>query len=133
MRRAPLVVAATVAGVAAVLGYQPADPAGSAGRPTASSRAADGRQVAGDVVATQYGDVQVRITVRGGKVADVTALALPGAEPRSSQINATAGPLLRDQVLRAQSADVDGISGATITSGAYERSARSALSRAGLP
>jgi uncharacterized protein with FMN-binding domain len=125
MRRAPAVLSATVAGVAAVLSFHPhtAATVGVVG-------AAGG--IPGSVVQTRYGPVQVRILVRGGKLADVTAVQLPANEPRSVQINAFAAPLLRTEALAASSATVDVVSGATITSDAYMASLGTALAKAGL-
>jgi uncharacterized protein with FMN-binding domain len=125
MRRAPVVLTATVAGVAAVLSFHPHTPAsvGAAG-------AAGG--IVGAAQDTRYGPVQVRILVRGGKLVDVTAVQLPANEARSVQINATAAPLLRSEALAASSASVDVVSGATVTSDAYAASLRSALAKAGL-
>ena len=133
MRRAPFVLAATAAGVAAVLGFHPrGGPAGSPTAPTATATAPSRNQFDGAVVSTRYGDVQVRITAKGGKVVDVTALALPNGDGRSSEISNFSAPLLRQEVLAAQSGQVDGVSGATYTSQGYEQSAASAIAKAGL-
>ncbi|HEY3190290.1 MAG TPA: FMN-binding protein [Solirubrobacteraceae bacterium] len=133
LRRAPFVLAATFAAVAGVLKYQAPAPTVPAAVSSGSSTArVSGKQVDGDVVATRYGDVQVRITVSGGKVVDVTPLALPQSDGRSVQISTTAAPLLRQEVLSAQSGNVDGVSGATYTSQGYEQSAASAIAKAGI-
>ena len=86
----------------------------------------------GSVVQTRFGSVQVQITVQAGKITDVTALQLTDAERRSVQISNRAAPLLRDEVLSAQSADVQTISGATVTSDAYLNSLQAALDAANL-
>jgi uncharacterized protein with FMN-binding domain len=80
---------------------------------------------------TRYGTVQVRVTVSAGRITDVTAVELTATDPHSEQINAEAVPELRRQVLAAQSAQIDGVSGATFTSDGYEASLQSALDRLG--
>jgi uncharacterized protein with FMN-binding domain len=132
MRRAPFVLAATVAGVAGVLNFHPSAPAGSPSKPATAASTVPGRHIDGDVVSTQYGDVQVQITVRAGKLVDVTAPTLPQGDGRSSEISSFAAPLLRQEVLAAQSGQVDGVSGATYTSEGYAASAASAIQNAGL-
>lgn len=87
---------------------------------------------AGSVVQTRFGSVQVQITVQAGKITDVTALQLTDAERKSVQISNRAAPLLRAEVLKAQSADVQTISGATVTSDAYLNSLQAALDAANL-
>lgn len=131
MRRAPYILGATVAGVAAVLGFHPSGPAGSRVTVIPAPRAPSGNQFDGSLVSTRYGDVQVRITVKAGKIVDITPLALPQGDGRSSEISAVAGPLLRQEVLSAQSGQVDGVSGATYTSEGYASSAVSAIQKAG--
>jgi uncharacterized protein with FMN-binding domain len=86
----------------------------------------------GSVVQTRFGSVQVQITVQAGKITDVTALQLTDAERKSEQISNRAAPLLRTEVLNAQSADVQTISGATVTSDAYLNSLQAALDAAKL-
>jgi uncharacterized protein with FMN-binding domain len=74
----------------------------------------------------------VQITVQAGKITDVTALQLTDAERRSVMISSQAAPLLRDEVLQAQSANVQTVSGATVTSEAYLNSLQAALDAANL-
>jgi uncharacterized protein with FMN-binding domain len=81
----------------------------------------------GPLVRTQYGPVQVRVTVHGGVMTDVTALILPTEHEHSKWIDAELVPRLRQRVLTAQSADVDVVSGATFTGGGYLRSLQAAL------
>ena len=71
------------------------------------------------------------MTVVNGQVTDVTALELPSGG-RSGQISREAEPILHDEALSAQSASIDGVSGATYTSLAYEQSLQAALDAAGL-
>jgi uncharacterized protein with FMN-binding domain len=88
------------------------------------------RRVTGSVIMTAYGPVQVRIKVRGSRILSIDNLALPFDRNRSQEISSIAGPLLRTEALRAQSARIDVVSGATYTSDGYAQSLQSALDRA---
>ena len=81
----------------------------------------------GTTVEMQYGPVQVAIDVQGGKITDVKALQYPVDRPRSQFINSQAVPLLRSEVLEAQSANINLISGATFTSEAFATSLQAAI------
>jgi uncharacterized protein with FMN-binding domain len=74
----------------------------------------------------------VRITVAGGTVTDVTVVDYPRGNGRDQQINARALPILVQETLDAQSATIDMVSGATVTSEGYIGSLQSALDQAGL-
>ncbi|MEO8438023.1 MAG: FMN-binding protein [Chloroflexota bacterium] len=87
--------------------------------------------VDGPVVSTRYGDVQVEVSVAGGRLKDVVALQLP-TDRRSGQISRAVEPILHQEALLAQSASIDIVSGATYTSDAYARSLQAALDQAGL-
>lgn len=84
----------------------------------------------GQVISTDYGPVQVRITMSGSVLRDVEALQLPGDRRRSAAISSEAGPVLRQEALTAQSARIDTVSGATYTSDGYGQSLQSALDQA---
>jgi uncharacterized protein with FMN-binding domain len=86
--------------------------------------------VDGDLVHTVQGPVQVQVTVAGGRIVEVAVLVRPSGAPHHEEVNAYALPLLREQALRAQSAQIDGVSGATATSGGYRASLQSALDAA---
>ena len=105
---------------------------GSSSTGTTGASAKAGGTYAGSVVQTRFGSVQVQITVQAGKITDVTALQLTDAERKSVQISNRAAPLLRAEVLQSQSADVQTISGATVTSDAYLNSLQAALDAANL-
>lgn len=66
-----------------------------------------------------YGNVQVRLTFQGHQIVDAVALQTPNSHAKSVQINNRATPILRQEVLAAQSAQIDTVSGATATSEAY--------------
>lgn len=86
----------------------------------------------GDTTQTRYGPVQVQITVANGTITDVTALQLTNSDGRSVQISQQAAPILRQEALQAQSAQIQSVSGATFTSEGYTTSLQSAIDRAGL-
>ncbi|HXM55411.1 MAG TPA: FMN-binding protein [Candidatus Dormibacteraeota bacterium] len=94
--------------------------------PTPAIRVANGT-FTGATVPTRFGDVQVRITVSGGKVTDVSGVQMPFDRARSAEITQYVGPILRSEAIRAQNADIDVISGATFTSEAYAESLQDAL------
>ena len=85
----------------------------------------------GQAYDTPYGPVQVQITVSNGKITDVTALQNPTGR-QSNQINAYAIPILRQEALQAQNANINFISGATWTSQGYTQSLQSAIDQAGI-
>jgi uncharacterized protein with FMN-binding domain len=87
--------------------------------------------VTGQAVQMPYGVVQVKVTLQDGRITDVTILQEPRGG-RSGQIAQYAAPLLRGEVLQAQSANVDTVSGATYTSQSYMQSVQSALDQAGI-
>jgi uncharacterized protein with FMN-binding domain len=70
--------------------------------------------------------------VSGGKITDAKAVVYPQGNPRDQEINAVALPMLHDEVIKAQSAQIDTISGATVTSDGYISSLQEALDKAGL-
>jgi uncharacterized protein with FMN-binding domain len=86
----------------------------------------------GAAASTKYGPVQVQITVSDGTVTDVSVIDYPSNNGKDQQINARALPVLVQETLKAQSADIDMVSGATYTSEGYETSLQSALDQAGL-
>ena len=131
---------ATVLGVLASIGVLTVGwQAGAAGADTTTTATGDTTTTSssdgtytGTSVSTRFGDVQVEVTIGGGQITDVTALELTDKEQKSVSISDRAAPLLRSEVLAAQSADVSTISGATYTSDAYLSSLQSALDQAGL-
>jgi uncharacterized protein with FMN-binding domain len=161
MRRSPIVLAATIAATAGVLAFHPHAPtvrpataattatttsssttkspstssANGSGSGTGSgssgSSATASRTVAGDAVGTQYGDAQVSVTVKNGKIVEVAALQLQSGDSRSVQISSNAAPVLRQEALTKQTANVDAVSGATFTSASYTQSLQSALDKLG--
>jgi uncharacterized protein with FMN-binding domain len=146
MTRSPIVIAATVAGTAGVLAFHAQAPAVQTATATTATPAATATATAtatsgssgsgsgtatGDAVDTQYGPAQVKVTVKDGKILSVEAVELQSNDPHSQQISSSAAPVLRQEVLSKQSADVDAVSGATFTSASYVQSVQSALDKLG--
>ncbi|GHK03135.1 FMN-binding protein [Streptomyces sp. Y2F8-2] len=145
MRRVVLATAATVSGIVLLLSLKPASgPAsaqaggGAAPQQTAaaqeSPQGGSGQQtgtrtVTGEVAKTQYGPVQVRLTVSGGKITKAEAVQAPKGG-LSDQKTAMAVPRLNQEAVSAQSANIDAVSGATYTSTGYKQSLQSALDKA---
>jgi len=99
---------------------------------TSPSSASTTKTVTGTAADTQYGPVQVRITVGNGKVVSATAIEYPMNDPRDAQINSYAIPLLEKESAGVTSAHIDTVSGATFTSEGYLQSLQSALDKAGV-
>jgi uncharacterized protein with FMN-binding domain len=95
--------------------------------PTDATQVVDGK-----VINTRFGPVQVEVTISGSRILDVQALQMPYDRQYSAEISDYVAPYLRKMALRAQSANIDLISGATYTSDGYARSLQSALKKAGL-
>jgi uncharacterized protein with FMN-binding domain len=121
---------ATAQGSQAGPGIEASPRAASGSLPATPPPVSNGnQQVDGDVVRTQFGDVQVRLVETGGRITDVKALQLPFDRRRSNEISQYSEPILHDEALQAQSAQIDTVSGATYTSDAYRTSLQSALDR----
>lgn len=84
----------------------------------------------GPAMAAGYGKVQVKVFVHNGKLFDVQFIDYPHDRQTSQQINAQAMPWLKQEAIQAQGANVNVISGATLTSKAFVESLQSALQAA---
>ena len=102
----------------------------TSGSGTTSSGSLKDGSYTGTSEATQFGNVQVKVVVSGGKITDVVALQLTSDGGRSVQISNYAAPILRSEVIAAQSANVSAVSGATYTTDGYLSSVQSALDQA---
>jgi uncharacterized protein with FMN-binding domain len=156
MRRIALWIASTIAAVVLLFSYRtslggsvpPAagaeapgivpDSPGPSGAvdapaPSASARrsgSAKTVRINGTVAQTRWGPVQIQVTITSGRITDVRALQRPSGNDRDDEINGYAVPQLRSEVLSAQSANIDTVSGATVTSGGYIESLQAALDAA---
>jgi uncharacterized protein with FMN-binding domain len=97
-----------------------------------STGSASAVTVTGSSADTRWGPVQVQVTVENGTITDVTVVDYPTENGKDRQINARAIPVLVQETLDAQSADIDMVSGATVTSEGYLESLQAALDGAGL-
>ena len=88
--------------------------------------------VLGRTVGTDFGDIQVGLTVKAGKVISAVTLKSPHESAQSRRINTHALPILYRQTVAAQTARIDGVSGATVSSVGYRASLQSALDAAHL-
>ena len=106
---------------------------GSATAPQQSTPApSSARTVTGDEEQTQWGPVQVELSISDGRITDVAVPIYPNGNGRDAEINSYALPQLVQETISAQSASIDMVSGATVTSDGYLRSLQSALDKAGL-
>jgi len=143
MKRALLIATGTVGGLGAILAITPPQLSSTTSiasgvpqatpttAPTAAqpSGATNG-SFTGDPVTMRYGIVQVKITVQNGKITDAQAVKAPtGSNDRYTQM---AVPRLREQTITAQSANIQGVSGASFTSYGWYTSLVSAIAKAGL-
>ncbi|MFF2142987.1 FMN-binding protein [Kitasatospora sp. NPDC058190] len=98
--------------------------------PAPASSGGTTRKISGDTVNTRYGPVQVQVTLAGSRITTVDVVKYPNEERRDREINSNALPVLNQEAISAQSAQIDVVSGATYTSDGYVRSLQSALDRA---
>lgn len=164
MKRAPIVIAGTVAGLLGVLEFHtsPAKltagglsvaPAAAApatggksgststgGGSSSSAGSASGAKSAGKSNGTAvgpgvnyyFGVISVKVTTSGGKIVNVRIASInDGSNPRSQYIDQQAVPILEQEVMKAQSANIQGVSGASYTSAGFDQSLQSALHKLG--
>ncbi|HEY3809936.1 MAG TPA: FMN-binding protein [Acidimicrobiales bacterium] len=152
MKRAPIVLSATAASLAGVLAFHsgrphsslvihppatttPATPATTAPpaagptAPTQPTAVAATRVATGAVSQYPYGELSVTVTETGGRITNLQMASLNETDSRSVRIDDEAIPQLQQEVLSAQNANIDGVSGATFTSQAYAQSVQSALDK----
>ena len=122
----------STSGPAAVVGQSSAVAAGNPVTGGGTSTSSTAKTVTGPAVSTRWGPVQVEITVDGSTITDVSVVQYPQGNGRDRQINSYALPMLVKDTLDAQSADIDMITGATVTSTGYVQSLQAALDQAGL-
>ena len=141
MRRAIVALVVTVVAVVLLAGFDTEPPVtlnpNSALRPIATPRAIErpastpaapgSKTGTGPVVATPFSVIQVRATLTNGRLTGVETIALSGDGPHTEALNARAEPILREEALRAGSADIDVVSGATSTSESWIESLRAAI------
>jgi uncharacterized protein with FMN-binding domain len=100
--------------------------------PTTTTAPATTRSATGPSVDYNFGQVSVMVTVTGSKITNVTIASLnDGGSPRSQSIDQQSIPILEQQALQAQSANIQGVSGASYTSTGFQQSLQAALSQLG--
>src|SRR3954454_15951889 len=112
---------AVSASAPAVAGSSGSSGAAAGAAPPAAAASAAGTYTGASVM-TRWGAVQVEITVADGKITAVQAVEYPQGNARDRQINAYALPVLAQEATQAQSAQIDAVSGATVTSDGYIQS-----------
>jgi uncharacterized protein with FMN-binding domain len=109
----------------------PSPSAPSAPKPSAAAKPKTSKVVVnGSVAQTRWGPVQVQVTITGGRITDIAAIQYPQGNGRDAEINSYALPVLHDQAIQKQNAQLDGVSGATVTSDGYVQSLQAALDAA---
>ena len=121
---------ATPSGAPPSGGASPTPAATQTPTPTPSSTGLKNGTFTGSAVSNPFGNVQVQVVVAGGRITDVKALQYPTAHAQSAYSSSIVVPELRTEVLQAQSARINLISGATYTSEGYAQSVQSALDQA---
>ena len=156
MRRTPIVITATAAGLIGVLEFhtrpapvslgpipaagstaaaRPATAAPSRGgtRSAAPSQPGGTRTATGPQVNYNWGVLSVAVTVSGTRITKVGIATLDdGGNPRSQFIDQQSIPILEQEALQAQSANIQGVSGASYTSAGFTQSLQAALQQLGL-
>ncbi|MBW8794595.1 MAG: FMN-binding protein [Streptomyces sp.] len=132
MKRAVPVVALSIAGLIPVWRYEPATAgttsvtAEPATTPSVATTGASGTVVKGTTITTDKGPVQVQVTFSGDRISAVRMLQQPNHPQTTAAV-----PVLIAETLKAQSADIDTVSGATITSDGYKESLQAAIDAKG--
>lgn len=96
---------------------------------TTDAALADGTYI-GETVTHHYGSVTVTVTISGGRISALSEQIVEDGDRKSSMINSRSIPVIRDEIVAANSAQVSTVSGATYTTGAYLSSLQSALDKA---
>ena len=86
------------------------------------SASAASQTVDGTTVNTEKGPVQVEVTFEGDRIASVRMFQQPNHPQTTAAV-----PKLIAETLQAQNADIDTVSGATITSDGYKESLQAAI------
>jgi len=126
-----LIKGAAICGIGAATAFIPAG-LSSANAATVKTTVKKSGTFLGSAYMTRYGAVQVSVTVKSGKITKVTVPVYPTQSFRDQQINSQAIPMLEQEVIVAQSSNINNISGASFTAQGFYISLVSALGKAGL-
>jgi uncharacterized protein with FMN-binding domain len=132
MKRALAALVLTAGGVVLLARYETRPPEQLRPRaalpPPPSPTPAPGVKVGtGPLLTTPFSSIQVRAELTRGRLTGVRTLALTGADAHTQALNARAEPILREEALKAGSADIDIVSGATFTSESWIESLKAAI------
>jgi uncharacterized protein with FMN-binding domain len=140
MRKVAVALVVTVAAVILLAGFDTRPPrtvnpnSALKGKPTpralARASPAGTRAATGPALVTPFSVIQVRATLTHGKLTGVETVTLSGDGPHTEALNARAEPLLRAEALKAHSADIDVVTGATYTSRSWKDCLQSAIDKA---
>jgi uncharacterized protein with FMN-binding domain len=108
----------------------PATQAPTTTAPTTASKTIVNGTFTGPSINVNYGNVQIKITVVNGRITDAVAVVAPSG--KNDRYTNMAVPTLKKQTLAAQSANIQGVSGASYTSYGWYTSLQGALAQAGL-
>ena len=131
MASSKLIKGAAICGIGAATAFIPAG-LSSANAATVKTTVKKSGTFLGSAYMTRYGAVQVSVTVKSGKITKVTVPVYPTQSFRDQQINSQAIPMLEQEVIVAQSSNINNISGASLTAQGFYISLVSALGKAGL-
>jgi uncharacterized protein with FMN-binding domain len=136
----PLIAAAPPASTATASPASTATPSGASPSggasptptptPTPAANGLRSGTFTGTDAANGYGSVQVQVVIAAGTITNVSVVRYSSDDPQSATLSSQAFPQLREEVLQAQSAKIDAVSGATFTSESYAQSVQSALDMA---
>jgi uncharacterized protein with FMN-binding domain len=84
----------------------------------------------GDTIQSMYGPVQAQVVIKSGKIISINFLQYPNDRSASSRKSQMAMPVIKQEVIQSQSANVNTVSGATETSYSFIQSISSALGQA---
>lgn len=135
-KSAPVIAPSSIKSSSHVSGSQTASQTASSGSSTSSTTSATATQkykdgtYDGSSDSAYYGIVQVQTVIRSGKITAVNVLESPNENPNSVYINSQALPYLKQETIKSQNANIDVISGATLTSQAFIQSLTDALKKA---
>ena len=131
MASSKLIKGAAICGIGAATAFIPAG-LSSVNAATVKTTVKKSGTFLGSAYMTRYGAVQVSVTVKSGKITKVTVPVYPTQSFRDQQINSQAIPMLEQEVIVAQSSNINNISGASFTAQGFYMSLVSALGKAGL-
>ena len=139
MRRIVTTFATTVTAIVLLFSYHTSTNGTAVTRTVTAGSARPGVHTAstaatftGDVAQTRWGPVQVSVTVASRRITKAEAVQVPTGNDRDAEINGVAVPVLNGEVVQAQSARIDTVSGASVTSNGYRQSLQSAIDQAHL-